>query len=270
VDEVAKRLRDTETYKDRFVKSLPPDYKHLWFYILDDCDHAGIWRVDFEGASLYTGCNLNHPEAMRHLSEKVEILNPDYWFIPGFLKFQYGQEANGKAGVVISARKRLKEFGLEDRLPVSLDPPKTVPTPSQEGLGTPKSKSKDKSKVKDKELDLTEFEKFWETYPSKKAKQDALKAWNQVAPPLQAVLTSLGWQRKQEDWTKDSGKYVPLPGTYIRGKRWEDEKPGWAHREVIAREIHYHTGGEFIREAELASLYKCPCGETYWKPKENQ
>lgn len=220
---MAKRLRDTETYKDRFVKSLTPDYKHLWFYILDDCDHAGIWRVDFEGACLYTGCDLNHPEAIKRFKDKVEVISEDYWFIPSFLKFQYGAEANAKAGVVISAKKRLEQFGLGDRLVLGKSPD-TLPTPSQEGLETPKSKNKSKDKDKDKDLELNAFEQFWKAYPKKVAKQDALKAWGQVKPELQIILDALAWQRKQEDWVKDNGKFIPYPATWLRDNRWLDEK----------------------------------------------
>jgi hypothetical protein len=27
------------------------------------------------------------------------------------------------------------------------------------------------------------------------------------------------------DWTKNNGQYIPLPATYLNGRRWEDE-PG--------------------------------------------
>ena len=31
-------------------------------------------------------------------------------------------------------------------------------------------------------------------------------------------------QLKSRDWTKDGGAYIPLPATWIRGRRWEDEE----------------------------------------------
>jgi hypothetical protein len=69
------------------------------------------------------------------------------------------------------------------------------------------------------------FEEFWTAYPRKTAKSDALKAWNKIKPNLINVLNALDWQRKSEDWTKDSGQYIPYPASYLNSKRYEDEKP---------------------------------------------
>jgi hypothetical protein len=66
------------------------------------------------------------------------------------------------------------------------------------------------------------FAEFWSRYPRKQAKADAEKAWRQVSPPLAEVEAALSWQRALPDWRKDGGKFVPLPATYIRGKRWTD------------------------------------------------
>ena len=222
-----KRMRDTETYKDRFVKGLPPDYKHLWFYILDDCDHAGIWRVDLEGASLYTGCQFTEAKALELLASKVEQVNQDYWFVPAFLKFQYGTTPNPSAGVVVSARKRLAEFNLQDRLGVgSSKGPGTLSThsPSQEGLGTPKNKSKSKDKDKSKD-DEGDFGAFWQAYPKQVGKDAAAEAWAKAKPPLQEALAALQWQRRSWDWTKDAGQFIPNPATYLNHGRWKDPNP---------------------------------------------
>lgn len=70
-----------------------------------------------------------------------------------------------------------------------------------------------------------DFNNFWSLYPNRKAKQDALKAWTQVKPDPSKVRDALIWQRKQEQWTKDKGAFIPLPASWLRGKRWEDEPP---------------------------------------------
>ena len=98
------------------------------------------------------------------------------------------------------------------------DPQKTT---VKEGIESKKKKKEPLSAI----ADDSEVLQFYKSYPNHKARQDAFKAWKQMQPPLQAVLTALAWQRKQEDWTKDGGRFVPLPASYIRGKRWEDEKP---------------------------------------------
>jgi len=212
-----KRFRDSATYKDRFVKSLSIEMKHIWFYILDDCDNAGIWRVDLEGAGLYTRCNFTASEIKDALKEKVEFLNEEYWFVPKFIEFQYGLPLNLKAGAIMSAFKRLKAFGLEDRF-------ETVSGESKESLETPKDKDKDKDKDKKKEKNLSEeFIAFWKAYPRKDSKGDAIKAWSQMSkerPPIEIVLKAILHQSRQEGWQKDKGKWIPYPATWLRDLGW--------------------------------------------------
>jgi hypothetical protein len=68
-----------------------------------------------------------------------------------------------------------------------------------------------------------EFLEFWNLYPKKKKKKEALSAWLKVLPPIQPVLNAIGWQKQQQDWVKEDGKFIPHPATYINGHRWEDE-----------------------------------------------
>lgn len=69
------------------------------------------------------------------------------------------------------------------------------------------------------------FMEFWQAYPRKVGKGAAEKAWAKASPDLQAVLTALAWQTKQDGWTKDGGAFIPHPGTYLNQQRWLDEKP---------------------------------------------
>jgi uncharacterized protein YdaU (DUF1376 family) len=70
------------------------------------------------------------------------------------------------------------------------------------------------------------FDEFWKAYPRRDAKKDAEKAWNALNPSadlLTEILVSIAAQRKSPGWVKDSGKFIPLPASWIRGERWRDE-----------------------------------------------
>lgn len=70
------------------------------------------------------------------------------------------------------------------------------------------------------------FLKFWNLYPKKTAKQDALKAWNKINPDselVNVILSSLEVQKKSPQWTKDNKQFVPYPATWLNGRRWEDD-----------------------------------------------
>jgi len=77
-------------------------------------------------------------------------------------------------------------------------------------------------KEAEREKKARDFEDFWKAYPKKDAKKDALTAWAKVKVPLDVILSAIERRRKSEDWTKAGGQFVPLPATWLNGKRWED------------------------------------------------
>src|SRR5688572_9454509 len=106
-----KRFTDTDKWKKPFIKGLPAAYKLLWQYILDDCDHAGIWQVDFDVAQIRIGEKLDLKSALKFFSDRVEVFNDgSKWFIKDFILFQYGElsEKNRLHLSVINVLKKNK------------------------------------------------------------------------------------------------------------------------------------------------------------------
>jgi hypothetical protein len=71
------------------------------------------------------------------------------------------------------------------------------------------------------------FPKFWAAYPKKVGKGDALKAWKKIKSPAATyaqIIEALAWQVKQEQWTRENGRFIPNPATYLNQQRWEDGK----------------------------------------------
>jgi hypothetical protein len=66
---MAKRLTDTDKWKKPFIKELPVEYKLFWLYILDDCDHAGVWQVDVEVAEIRLGTKLSIQKAQGYFKK---------------------------------------------------------------------------------------------------------------------------------------------------------------------------------------------------------
>ena len=70
------------------------------------------------------------------------------------------------------------------------------------------------------------FDSFWKEYPNRVAKQNALKAWKKlkVDPELlEKIMTGLSRWKASDEWSRDGGRYIPHPATWLNGKRWEDE-----------------------------------------------
>ena len=93
----------------------------------------------------------------------------------------------------------------------------------EEGKSKPPKRKKATAK---EDYDLEGFNAFYAAYPRHAGKADALKAWNKLKPDivLQAKMgEALTAQKKSPQWTKNNGQYIPMPSTWLNGKRWEDE-----------------------------------------------
>ena len=77
-----------------------------------------------------------------------------------------------------------------------------------------------------------EFAIFWQAYPKRKNRGDAEKAWKKVTAPIETILAAIEEQRTSPDWTKEGGKYIPYPASWLNGRRWEDESSNGAEIEL--------------------------------------
>lgn len=90
----------------------------------------------------------------------------------------------------------------------------------QEGI----NKGSVKKGVKDIQYS-PEFLAFWKTYPRKTAKPRAYISWvkKNCDIKIDIILAALAWQGKEDQWTRDRGKYIPHPTTWLNNDCWEDE-----------------------------------------------
>mgnify|MGYP003147342888 CR=1 FL=1 len=117
---MAKRFTDTEKWKKRFFKTLSCKHKLLWIYILDDCNHAGIWDVDLGVAGMRIGETFEEKETIKIFEENIIIVDRgDKWYVPKFNEFQYG-ELNPDSRVHKSVITILDKYGI------NFSDPKTV------------------------------------------------------------------------------------------------------------------------------------------------
>lgn len=164
---MAKRFTDTNKYKKPFIRGLQGAYKLLWDYLYHDCDHAGIWIVDFDIAQIYIGLDMpiNKKDAIKNFNndeKRIIEFDKNKWFIPSFIEFQYGElnEKNRAHNSVISILKKNNLY----------DPKKGLIRVLKGYKDKDKDKKKDKEQLKDidinyyriintnKDLKLTEDE----------------------------------------------------------------------------------------------------------------
>lgn len=185
---MAKRMTDTDKWKKRFVRELSPQHKLLWFYILDDCNHAGIWDVDIEVASIRVGEELIYDMLPQAFLDKIVIFdNGDKWFIPDFIEFQYG-ELNPNSNVHKSVIALLEKYNLQGYVKGSQGVETTLQDKDKD-KDIVKVKAKVKRFVKPTVVDIAEYciernnsvdaEKFYDYYSSNgwKVGKNPMKDW---------------------------------------------------------------------------------------------
>ena len=131
---MAKRFVETDIWKKKWYRCLPPKMKLFYFYMLTNCDHAGMYDVDLELAEFQTGMPVKQKDIDKHLKDHIEVVKEDKWFIKKFPDFQYG-ELNPNVKAHASVIKILTKYNCLQRV--------SNPLPSVQ--------DKDKDKVKDKE-----------------------------------------------------------------------------------------------------------------------
>lgn len=73
---------------------------------------------------------------------------------------------------------------------------------------------------------LSGFAEAWHLWPRKEAKKDAEKAWGQkvTSEAIESkVFAAMQWQVPMLE--EREPKYRPLLASWLRGERWEDERP---------------------------------------------
>lgn len=83
-----KRFTATEKWIDPWFCGLKPIEKLFWIYLLDNCDHAGVWQVNWPLVKFHLGDFELNEEAF---NGRIVKLKDDKWHIPKFLSFQYGE-----------------------------------------------------------------------------------------------------------------------------------------------------------------------------------
>ena len=101
----------------------------------------------------------------------------------------------------------------------------------------------------------TGFDSFWAEYPKKVKKPEALKAWAKLKPEdggvFEKVMEGLRRWKASDQWTRDGGRFIPNPATWINNRQWEDEVRG-AARPVSVVNAQAYAQRDYSGEDEEA------------------
>lgn len=140
---------------------------------------------------------------------------------------------NGDVTVVNFDRRQGENLSNAERQKRYRERLKITPKPRHIRNVTPRNDSNariDKNRV-DKsihtESDGDGFEtSFWNPYPKKVGKADALKSWKKLHPTAELrekIAQSISRQSASEQWRREGGRFIPNPATWLNQGRWDDE-----------------------------------------------
>lgn len=116
-----------------------------------------------------------------------------------------------------------KDSEIRESLASPREPSRTfAPVTGEQGNRGTDKKTRPTASPKDYPDDFLEW---WEVYPRREAKGDAAKAFvkaKKIKPVPELIEATKRWVAANSDREM---KFVPLPASWLNGKRWDDEAP---------------------------------------------
>lgn len=213
----------------------------LWLWAADRRPDGDLFQMDaddIERAAGWTGmagkfylaaveCSFLDGESSRHTLHNWSEYQG--YFQRESSRKAHGRRKSSRAESARTARKarahRIEEDRIGDQI---IDQNLPTPTPSASWIEHRAVAFGGKPPIRGAEQSPDSFLAFWALYPKRVGKGAALKAWKQIRPSSGAaafILAAVAAQKSWPAWTKDGGRYIPNPATWLNQTRWEDEAP---------------------------------------------
>lgn len=113
---MAKRFTATEIWNEDWFLEMPTEYKLFWYYMLSNCDHAGLYKVN-----LRSFCGLNEVKVSSTIAlkffnagkQRIREISESLWLIEDFFVYQYGTTFNWNNRVHESIGELYKRHKIE-------------------------------------------------------------------------------------------------------------------------------------------------------------
>lgn len=111
-----KIFTDSDKWDDVWFRSLKPNDKLIYFYLLDRSDHAGVWGFDGDALRFQTKLNVSDHDiesTLDYMHPKIERLtNGSYWIV-NYINFQQPKGLSRKFKHCVPIFKSLEKNGID-------------------------------------------------------------------------------------------------------------------------------------------------------------
>jgi len=145
---MAKRFTDTNIWGEDWFLEMPNEYKLFWYYMLSNCDHSGVFKVNLRSFCSLNEVKLSSSKVLEYFNvgkQRIRVIQDNVWFIEDFFVYQYGETFNTNNRVHESIKKVYEKYNIE--------------LTSIRGLKDHKDRVKDKDKDIDKDKEKKELAK---------------------------------------------------------------------------------------------------------------
>lgn len=195
---MAKRFTETKKWLDPWFCELKPIEKLFFFYLIENCDHAGIWQVNWPLVRFHLGTTSFD---LSKFEGRILQLSESKWFMKKFIDFQYNGHLNPENRTHASVISILEKEG------------------AYKGLTSPLQGCKDKDTVKDKGLDKGLKGRVYKGKGFKKPSLEEVRAY------CQEIKTDIDPDffyntYESQGWIKANGQ--PILNWKLTIKTWEN------------------------------------------------
>jgi uncharacterized protein YdaU (DUF1376 family) len=173
------------------------------------------------------------------------------WLVNPRLERERQRQANWRDKSSKGGRSKRQPYGNQIASDTPLLPPKGGASLQSSSSSSSASSGKTGS------TPLVGFDQFKTIYPRRENWPEAEKAWRQVgaSPHLVAIVADVQRRLESHEWeprVKDRRRFIPMPASYLRARRWEDEPA-----------LEMGTGVEEDPYAGQPHLWDCTCGDVH-------
>lgn len=233
-------------WSDGWVRKLNPLDRYLFLYLLtnEHTNWCGAYELEIGMMAFESGIDERDLERSMLPRLAPKAIYVDGWvYVPNWVRHHHAESGNlspqQKKGVdeawnkvpmnIRLKIKEIEEIGIPYGYPMDTVSASSLSIALSSSLSSaiaevPHNENDDGKSIKSSRGTLGGFPAFWEVYPKKEDKATASAVWRALTNEERALaIADVKVRASSKDWTKEGGKYIPLPKTYLIGKRWEDE-----------------------------------------------
>lgn len=151
-----KRFTETGKWRDPWFTGLGFEAKLVFFYVVDNCDAAGVWEPDYRLANFLLGRDVEWEVVIGEFGDRVKVIKGGKWWLTRFVGFQQKGKLNKANPAHRNVIKLMEYHGIMGDCGITVvdneqfsrgDPSKALPRPCQgssKGLPSPIGKGKGK------------------------------------------------------------------------------------------------------------------------------